>query len=82
MVEEKSLKVYVKKLYSMIDIILDGDYMKWADLLHGCMSMIYVHVHAQLVIYIFVLTIVHKLDSLSRLASLSISHLASLTIRD
>lgn len=28
MVEEKSLKVYVKKLYSMTDIILDGDYMK------------------------------------------------------
>lgn len=28
MVEEKSLKVYVKKLYSMIDIILYGDYMK------------------------------------------------------
>lgn len=28
MVEEKSMKVYVRKLYSMIDIILDGDYMK------------------------------------------------------
>lgn len=28
MVEEKSMKVYARKLYSMIDIILDGGYMK------------------------------------------------------